>query len=146
MIVWRRTCKTLPASFPEYGLYQKNQNRGDLDIYTFLNSPLPLLPEFFRLVNLLLANKLLRLQILQNIVRLLQGFYTIFLAKFPDSSWLFGTQVHWLSVTLSRNVRCITLISVCNFQSMKSHVVELNGYLKFFCFITWFKNWKLLSM
>ena len=33
----------------------------------------------------------------------LQGFHLIFLAKFPDFPWLFGTQVPWLSLTLARN-------------------------------------------
>ena len=60
-------------------------------------------PEFFRFVNLLLANKLLRQRILQNCVTLLQSFHQIFLAKFPDSPRLFGTQVPWLSLTLARN-------------------------------------------
>ena len=32
-----------------------------------------------------------------------QGFHPISLAKFLDFSWLFGTQVPWLSLTLTRN-------------------------------------------
>ena len=63
----------------------------------------PLPPEFFRFVNLLLEKKLLPVRNLQNCVTLLQGFRPIFLAKFPDSPWLFGTQVPWLSLTLARN-------------------------------------------
>ena len=34
---------------------------------------------------------------------LLQGFHAIFLAKFPDFPWLFGTQVPCLSLTLARS-------------------------------------------
>ena len=32
-----------------------------------------------------------------------QSFHPIFLTKFPDFPWVFGTQVPWLSLTLTRN-------------------------------------------
>ena len=96
------------------GYTRKALNRGSLDINTFPDLDLPThppphppppppSPDFFRFVKLLLAKKLLRLRILQNCVKLLLGFHPIFLAKLPDSPWLFGTQVAWLSLTLSRN-------------------------------------------
>ena len=82
------------------GYTRKTPNRGGLDIYTFLNPPPP---EFFKFFNLLIVNKLLRLQILQNFVTTLHGFHLIFLATFPHSPWLFGTQVPWISLTSTRN-------------------------------------------
>ena len=68
-------------------------------MYTFLKKP----QEFFRFVNLLLADKLLRLRILQNCVTPPQDFYPIIFAKLPDSLWLLGSPVPWLSLTLARN-------------------------------------------
>ena len=75
--------------FLSMGYTRKTPNRGGLDMYTFLKKP----QEFFRFVNLLLADKLLRLRILQNCVTPPQGFYPIIFAKLPDSLWLLGSQV-----------------------------------------------------
>ena len=63
----------LPASFPKYRLYQKNSKQRGFG-YTYFSEPCPPPPtsEFFRFLKLLLAKKLLRLRILQNIVTLLQ--------------------------------------------------------------------------
>ena len=79
-------------------------------------------PKLFRFVNLLLENKILPLWILRNCVTPLQGFNAIFLAKSPDSPWLFGTQVPWLSLTLARN----ELQSSHIFSNSKSK--EFKGY------------------
>ena len=57
----------LPASFPKYRLYQKISKQRGFE-YTYFSEP----SEFFRFLKLLLAKKLLRLRILQNIVTLLQ--------------------------------------------------------------------------
>ena len=123
LIAWWKTCKALRASFTEYGLYQKKSKQQGLRIYIIFwkNSP-----EFFRFVNLLLENKILPLWILQNCVTTLQGFNPIVLAKIPDSPWLFGTQVPWLSLTLARN------------KLQGSHIVpnsksnEFKGYSRIF--------------
>ena len=50
-------------------------------------------PDFFRFVNLLLSSKLLPQPILSNCVTFLQDLHPIFLAKFRDSPWLYGTHV-----------------------------------------------------
>ena len=65
------------------GYTRKISNRGGLDIYTFLNGPL----VFFRFVNLLLAKKLLRLQILPNCVTLPQCFHPIFFPWLSLAFW-----------------------------------------------------------
>ena len=100
MIVWWRTCKALLASFPKYGLYQKNSKQRGLRIHILFWKKSP---AFFIFVNFLLENKLLPLWIPESCVTPLQGFYPIFLAKFSDSPWLFGAQVPWLSLNLARN-------------------------------------------
>ena len=126
LIAWWRTCKALPASFTEYGLYQKNYKQWRLRVYIlFWKTP----PEFFRFVNLLLENKILPLWILQNCVTPLQVFKPSFLAKFPDSPWLFGSQVPWLSLSLARNELQGSQIFP-NFQNFKEILLMLYGYHK----------------
>ena len=87
MIAWWGTCKALPASFYQYGLFQKNSKQGVLRIYMlFWKNSL----EFLRFVNLLLENKLLLLKIVQNCVTPLHSFHA------PN----FFSKVSWLSLTL----------------------------------------------
>ena len=86
-------------------------------------------PEFFRFVNLLLENKILPLWILQNCVAPLQGFKPSFLAKFPDSPWLFESQVPWLSLTLARNELQGSHI-FRNFQNFKEILLMIYCYHK----------------
>ena len=109
MLAWWRTCKALPAFFPEYGLYQENsKQRGFQYIYfseaptTPLPPPLPPLANFLDL-SIYSLNKLLSFYDCELCKIVWQGFHPVFLGKFPDSPWLFGTQVPWLSQTLARN-------------------------------------------
>ena len=82
-------------------------------------------PKLFRFVNLLLENKILPLWILRNCVTPLQCFNAIFLAKSPDSPWLFGTQVPWLSLTLARNeLKSSHIFLTLNTRSLKNIQAE----------------------
>ena len=101
MIAWWRICKTLPAFFDEYGLYQIIPKQW-VGVWA-PSCPLPPSPapppatfKFFRFFNLLLENKLSPLRILQNCVTLLQDFHAIFFDKVP---WL--SPAFWDSSSLS---------------------------------------------
>ena len=85
----------LPASFPKYRLYQKNSKQRGFG-YTYFSEPCP--PPtphlgIFQISQIALSKKAFTTANSAKYCDTSSGFYTIFWAKFPDSSQLFGTQV-----------------------------------------------------